>query len=57
MSEVCCNDGAMSNRIAFLGCGSMNEAILGGLLKAGTDPGDVVATVRRAELDTASARD
>ncbi|MEE9094514.1 pyrroline-5-carboxylate reductase [Pseudarthrobacter phenanthrenivorans] len=38
----------MSNRIAFLGCGSMNEAILGGLLEAGTDPGDVVATVRRA---------
>jgi pyrroline-5-carboxylate reductase len=27
----------------------MNEAILGGLLEAGTDPGDVVATVRRAE--------
>ncbi len=44
-----CNDGGMSNRIAFLGCGSMNEAILGGLLEAGTDPGDVVATVRRAE--------
>lgn len=44
-----CNDGAMSNRIAFLGCGSMNEAILGGLLEAGTDPADVVATVRRAE--------
>ncbi|GGH90505.1 pyrroline-5-carboxylate reductase [Arthrobacter liuii] len=39
----------MSNRIAFLGCGSMNEAILGGLLEAGTDPADVVATVRRAE--------
>ncbi|MGX5717466.1 pyrroline-5-carboxylate reductase [Arthrobacter sp. MAHUQ-56] len=39
----------MSNRIAFLGCGSMNEAILGGLLEAGTDPGDIVATVRRAE--------
>ncbi|BCW80038.1 MULTISPECIES: pyrroline-5-carboxylate reductase [Micrococcaceae] len=38
----------MSNRIAFLGCGSMNEAILGGLLEAGKDPGDVVATVRRA---------
>ncbi|WP_142117645.1 pyrroline-5-carboxylate reductase [Arthrobacter sp. SLBN-122] len=38
----------MSNRIAFLGCGSMNEAILGGLLEAGTDPADVVATVRRA---------
>ena len=43
-----CNDGSMSNRIAFLGCGSMNEAILGGLLEAGTDPADVVATVRRA---------
>ncbi|MFJ4172169.1 pyrroline-5-carboxylate reductase [Paenarthrobacter sp. NPDC089714] len=39
----------MSNRIAFLGCGSMNEAILGGLLAAGADPSDVVATVRRAE--------
>jgi pyrroline-5-carboxylate reductase len=39
----------MSNRIAFLGCGSMNEAILGGLLEAGTDPADIVATVRRAE--------
>ncbi|MBT2552083.1 pyrroline-5-carboxylate reductase [Arthrobacter sp. ISL-5] len=39
----------MSNRIAFLGCGSMNEAIMGGLLEAGTDPMEVVATVRRAE--------
>ncbi|TLM84383.1 pyrroline-5-carboxylate reductase [Pseudarthrobacter sp. NamE2] len=39
----------MSNRIAFLGCGSMNEAILGGLLEAGTEPADIVATVRRAE--------
>jgi pyrroline-5-carboxylate reductase len=39
----------MSNRIAFLGCGSMNEAILSGLLAAGTDPADVIATVRRAE--------
>lgn len=38
----------MSNRIAFLGCGSMNEAILSGLLGAGTDPADVIATVRRA---------
>ena len=27
----------------------MNEAILGGLLEAGTNPMDVVATVRRAE--------
>ncbi|MBT2515057.1 pyrroline-5-carboxylate reductase [Arthrobacter sp. ISL-30] len=39
----------MSNRIAFLGCGSMNEAILGGVLAGGTAPVDVVATVRRAE--------
>ncbi|WP_307105061.1 pyrroline-5-carboxylate reductase [Arthrobacter globiformis] len=39
----------MSNRIAFLGCGSMNEAILGGLLEGGTNPTEVVATVRRAE--------
>jgi pyrroline-5-carboxylate reductase len=41
--------GGMSNRIAFLGCGSMNEAILGGLIAGGTDPADIVATVRRAE--------
>ncbi|MFE4229741.1 pyrroline-5-carboxylate reductase [Arthrobacter sp. NPDC056886] len=39
----------MSNRIAFLGCGSMNEAILGGLIDGGVDPADIVATVRRAE--------
>ena len=44
-----CNDGDMSNRIAFLGCGSMNEAILGGLIDGGVDPADIVATVRRAE--------
>jgi pyrroline-5-carboxylate reductase len=44
-----CNDGDMSNRIAFLGCGSMNEAILGGLIEGGVDPADIVATVRRAE--------
>ncbi|MDQ0849017.1 pyrroline-5-carboxylate reductase [Arthrobacter sp. B3I9] len=44
-----CNDGDMSNRIAFLGCGSMNEAIMGGLIAGGTDPADIVATVRRAE--------
>lgn len=35
--------------IAFLGCGEMNEAIMAGLLEAGTAPEDVVATVRRAE--------
>ncbi|MET3810170.1 pyrroline-5-carboxylate reductase [Arthrobacter sp. UYEF3] len=39
----------MSNRIAFLGCGSMNEAIMGGLIAGGADPADIVATVRRAE--------
>ncbi|MGO4229346.1 pyrroline-5-carboxylate reductase [Arthrobacter sp. YAF34] len=39
----------MSNRIAFLGCGSMNEAILAGLIEGGADPADIVATVRRAE--------
>ncbi len=41
--------GGMSNRIAFLGCGSMNEAIMGGLIAGGADPADIVATVRRAE--------
>lgn len=44
-----CNDGGMNNRIAFLGCGSMNEAILAGLIDGGVDPADIVATVRRAE--------
>ncbi|MDQ4503776.1 pyrroline-5-carboxylate reductase [Sinomonas sp. ASV322] len=39
----------MSNKIAFLGCGSMNEAILAGLLAAGIQKTDVTATVRRAE--------
>lgn len=38
-----------SQRIAFLGCGSMNESILAGLLAAGLDPALVTATVRRAE--------
>lgn len=38
-----------SRRIAFLGCGSMNESILAGLLAAGLEPGFVTATVRRAE--------
>lgn len=36
-------------RIAFLGCGSMNESILAGLLAAGLDPARVTATVRRSE--------
>lgn len=38
-----------TQRIAFLGCGSMNESILAGLLAAGLDPGLVTATVRRSE--------
>ncbi|PTT70793.1 pyrroline-5-carboxylate reductase family protein [Arthrobacter sp. HMWF013] len=38
----------MSDRIAFLGCGSMNEAILTGLLRAGMAPANCVVTVRRA---------
>ncbi|MDN4610518.1 pyrroline-5-carboxylate reductase [Arthrobacter burdickii] len=38
-----------TQRIAFLGCGSMNESILAGLLAAGLDPALVTATVRRAE--------
>lgn len=42
-----------TQRIAFLGCGSMNEAILGGLLAAGLDPATVTATVRRPERATA----
>ncbi|MBO9705993.1 MAG: NAD(P)-binding domain-containing protein, partial [Arthrobacter sp.] len=37
------------SRIAFLGCGSMNEAILSGMIAAGSEPSDIVATVRRAE--------
>jgi pyrroline-5-carboxylate reductase len=39
----------MINRIAFLGCGSMGEAILAGLLASGTAPSSVVATARRTE--------
>lgn len=38
-----------TQRVAFLGCGSMNESILAGLLAAGLDPALVTATVRRAE--------
>ncbi|MBG6216187.1 pyrroline-5-carboxylate reductase [Arthrobacter sp. CAN_A6] len=35
--------------VTFLGCGSMNEAILGGLLAAGLEKSSVTATVRRAD--------
>lgn len=38
-----------TQRLALLGCGSMNEAILAGLLAAGLDPALVTATVRRTE--------
>ncbi|GAB4098201.1 pyrroline-5-carboxylate reductase [Sinomonas halotolerans] len=38
----------MTNKIAFLGCGSMNEAIMAGLLASGVPARDIVATVRRA---------
>lgn len=39
----------MSKKIVFLGCGSMGEAILTGLLAAGTSPHSVTVTVRRPE--------
>ncbi|MCU1574307.1 MAG: pyrroline-5-carboxylate reductase [Micrococcaceae bacterium] len=39
----------MIKRIAFLGCGSMGEAILSGMLASGFKPSAVIATVRRAE--------
>ncbi|GAA3127019.1 pyrroline-5-carboxylate reductase [Planomonospora alba] len=35
--------------IAILGTGKMGEALLSGLLRAGTRPDDVIATARRAE--------
>ncbi|MSR97761.1 pyrroline-5-carboxylate reductase [Arthrobacter sp. BL-252-APC-1A] len=36
-------------RLSFLGCGSMNEAILGGILAGGYPAELITATVRRAE--------
>lgn len=39
----------MSEKIVFLGCGSMGEAILTGYLAAGTSPQHVTVTVRRPE--------
>ncbi|HEX2247508.1 MAG TPA: NAD(P)-binding domain-containing protein, partial [Arthrobacter sp.] len=38
-----------TGRIVFLGCGSMNEAVLAGLLAGGTSAENVIATVRRSE--------
>ena len=43
------NDGGMMKKIVFLGCGSMGEAILGGMLAAGVSPTSVTVTVRRPE--------
>ncbi|MCC9203977.1 pyrroline-5-carboxylate reductase [Arthrobacter sp. zg-Y769] len=42
-------DSAQNPRLTFLGCGSMNEAILGGILAGGLAAEQVTATVRRAE--------
>ncbi|MCC3275885.1 pyrroline-5-carboxylate reductase [Arthrobacter sp. zg-Y20] len=42
-------DSASNPRLAFLGCGSMNEAILGGILAGGLPAEQVTATVRRPE--------
>lgn len=50
---ACCapakKDGGMTNKIVFLGCGSMGEAILAGMLASGVPPVSVVVTVRRPE--------
>ncbi len=35
--------------IAILGTGKMGEALLSGLLRAGFEPGEILATVRRPE--------
>lgn len=39
-------------KIAFLGTGKIGEALLSGLLRAGTDPADVLVTARRPERAT-----
>ncbi|WP_038465914.1 pyrroline-5-carboxylate reductase [Arthrobacter sp. PAMC 25486] len=39
----------MMKKVVFLGCGSMGEAILSGMLAAGTSPSSVTVTVRRPE--------
>ena len=40
---------APGQKIAFLGTGKIGEALLSGLLRAGTDPADVLVTARRPE--------
>jgi pyrroline-5-carboxylate reductase len=37
------------SRFAFIGAGNMAEALIRGLLRAGTSPGQITATVRRPE--------
>jgi pyrroline-5-carboxylate reductase len=37
------------SRFAFIGAGNMAEALIKGLLRAGTSPGQITATVRRPE--------
>jgi pyrroline-5-carboxylate reductase len=39
----------MTQKIAVLGAGKIGEALLGGMLRAGREPGDLFATARRAE--------
>ena len=39
----------MTQRVAVLGAGKMGEALLSGMLRSGTRPGDVVVTARRPE--------
>ncbi len=39
----------MSHKIAVLGAGKIGEALLGGLLRGGRAPGQLLATARRAE--------
>jgi pyrroline-5-carboxylate reductase len=43
--------------IAILGTGRMGEALLSGILRAGTSPGDVIAAVRRTERGQALQKD
>lgn len=43
-------------KIAIVGCGTLGEGLLGGLLAAGTDVGDLVATTRSAAHSEELAR-
>jgi len=39
----------MSRRVAVLGAGKIGEALLSGMLRAGTDPAEILVTARRPE--------